>query len=220
MVVYKVDRLTRSLAPRERKPCQDSRLLAKVVAAGPKKDWTAVATPAAQTLDAELDRIAALGLDEVRALWREMTQQNAPKALSRRLLARMIAYRVQEQRLGKLGREPRKLLDRLAKGGADPVRHLKVGTVMVREHQGTLHEVMVVPDGLCWQDKTYPSLSTIAQAITGTSWNGPRFFGLRGGSGPEVAVEPVPVIRDRSRLLSRSSIRASGRASQGTERQR
>jgi hypothetical protein len=63
-----------------------------------------VTTPAAQTLEAELDRIAALGLDEVRALWREMTQQNAPKALSRDLLARMIAYRVQEQRLGKLGR--------------------------------------------------------------------------------------------------------------------
>jgi hypothetical protein len=59
-----------------------------------------VATPAAQTLEAELDRIAALSLDEVRALWREMTQQNAPKALSRELLARMIAYRVQEQQLG------------------------------------------------------------------------------------------------------------------------
>jgi hypothetical protein len=59
--------------------------------------------------------------------------------------------RVQEQRLGKLGREMRKLLDRLAKGGAEPVRHLKVGTVMVREHQGTLHEVMVVPGGFCWQ---------------------------------------------------------------------
>jgi Protein of unknown function (DUF2924) len=79
-----------------------------------------VATPAAHTLEAELDRIAALSLDEVRALWREMTQQNAPKALSRDLLARMIAYRVQEQRLGKLGRETRKLLDRLAKGGAQP----------------------------------------------------------------------------------------------------
>ncbi len=170
-----------------------------------------------QTLEAELDRIAALGLDEVRALWREMTQQNAPKALSRDLLARMIAYRVQEQRLGKLGRETRKLLDRLARGGAEPVRHLKVGTVMVREHQGTLHEVMVVPGGFSWQEKTYPSLSTIAQAITGTSWNGPRFFGLRGGSGTEAAVEPVPVMKDRSRVSSRSSIRSSGRASQGTE---
>ena len=59
------------------------------------------------------------------------------------MLARVIAYRVQEQRLGKLSREMRKLLDRLVRGGAEPPRHLKVGTVMVREHQGTLHEVMV-----------------------------------------------------------------------------
>jgi hypothetical protein len=111
----------------------------------------------------------------------------------------------------------RKLLDRLARGGAEPVRHLKVGTVMVREHQGMLHEVMVVPGGFCWQDKTYPSLSTIAQAITGTAWNGPRFFGLRGGSGIEAAVEPVPIMNDRSRASRRSSIRSNGRASQGIE---
>ena len=52
-----------------------------------------VATPAVETLEAELDRIATLDLDEMRLLWREMTQQNAPKALSRDLLARMIAYR-------------------------------------------------------------------------------------------------------------------------------
>ena len=176
-----------------------------------------VETPAAETLEVELDRIAALGLDEVRALWRELTQQNAPKALSGDLLARMIAHRIQEQRLGKLSREMRKLLDRLAQGGADPLRHLKVGTVMVREHQGTLHEVMVVPGGFSWQEKTYPSLSTIARAITGTSWNGPRFFGLRGRSGTEAAVEPVPVVRDPLRASSRSSIRSSGRASQGME---
>jgi hypothetical protein len=176
-----------------------------------------VTTPAAQTLEAELDRIAALGLDEARTLWREMTQQNVAKALSRDLLARVIAYRVQEQRLGKLSRAMRKLLDRLAKGGGEPLRHLKVGTVMVREHQGTLHEIMVVPGGFSWQEKTYPSLSTIAQAITGTSWNGPRFFGLRGRSGTEAAGEPVPVVKDQSRVSSRSSIRSSRRASQGME---
>jgi Protein of unknown function (DUF2924) len=73
----------------------------------------------------------------------------------------------------------RQRLDGLAKGGAEPVRHLKVGTVMVREHQGEMHEVMVVPGGFSWKEKTYPSLSAIAKGITGTSWNGPRFFGLR-----------------------------------------
>jgi hypothetical protein len=57
-------------------------------------------------------------------------------------------------------------IDRL---NGEPVRHLKVGTVLVREHQGTLHQVIVVPGGFSRGEKTYPSLSTIARAITGTS---------------------------------------------------
>ncbi len=48
------------------------------------------------------------------------------------------------------------------------------GSIIVREHAGVLHEVLVVPDGFCWQGKTFESLSTIAKAITGTNWNGPR----------------------------------------------
>ena len=32
-----------------------------------------------------------------------------------------------------------------------------------------------------WREATYASLSTIARAITGTAWSGPRFFGLRTG---------------------------------------
>ena len=173
------------------------------------------ATPAAETLEAALDRIAALGLDDVRSLWLKMTGQGAPRALSRDLITRMIAHRVQEQRLGKLGREMRQRLDGLARGGAEPVRHLKVGTVMVREHQGALHEVMVVPGGFSWKEKTYPSLSAIALAITGTSWNGPRFFGLRGGrSIVEVTVDPAPIGKDAPRPSTRGSVRSSGTAAQ------
>jgi Protein of unknown function (DUF2924) len=168
-------------------------------------------------MEAELDRIRVLSLDEARVLWREMTQHNAPKSLSRDLLARMIAYRIQEQTLGKLSRETGKLLDRLARGEGEPVRHLKVGTVMVREHQGMLHEVMVVPEGFCWREQTYASLSTVARAITGTSWNGPRFFGLR-GRGEDVPVQATPMVEVRPRTAARSSVRASSTASQGLER--
>jgi len=149
--------------------------------------------PAAETLEAELDCIAALDLGELRALWLKIAGQAAPRALSRDLIARMIAHRVQEQRLGKLGREMRQRLDGLAWGGAEPVRHLKVGTVTVREHQGEMYEVMVVPGGFSWKEKTYPSLSAIALAMTGTSWNGPRFFGLRGKSEVEPSLDPVSI---------------------------
>lgn len=174
------------------------------------------ATPAVETLEAELGRIAALGLDDVRSLWLKMTGLGAPRALSRDLIARMIAHRVQEQRLGKLGREMRQRLDGLARGGAEPVRHLKVGTVMVREHQGEVHEVMVAPGGFFWKEKTYPSLSAIALAMTGTSWNGPRFFGLRGGkSSVEAPVNPVPTGKDPPRPSTRSSVRSMGTTTQG-----
>jgi Protein of unknown function (DUF2924) len=166
------------------------------------------AAPAAETLEAELERIAALGLDDLRSLWLKMTGQRAPRAPSRDLIARMIAHRVQEHRLGKLGREMRQRLDGLARGGAEPVRHLKVGTVMVREHQGQTHEVMVVPGGFSWNDKTYPSLSAIAKGITGTSWNGPRFFGLRGNGCAELKVDSVPIRQGAPRGSTRSSVRS------------
>ncbi len=58
------------------------------------------------------------------------------------------------------------------------------GTVLLREYQGERHTVTVVPNGYVWHETTYASLSTIARAITGTSWNGPRFFGLRSGAKP------------------------------------
>jgi hypothetical protein len=58
-------------------------------------------------------------------------------------------------------------------------RRLKPGAVLVREYRGERHTVMVVPEGFSWKGMTYTSLSTIARAITGTAWNGPRFFGLR-----------------------------------------
>jgi hypothetical protein len=173
-------------------------------------------TPAVETLEAALGRIAALDLDELRSLSLKTTGQGAPRALSRDLIARLISHRIQEQRLGKLGRELRQRLDGLARGGAEPVRHLKVGTVIVRQHQGALQEVMVVPGGFSWKEKTYPSLSAIALAITGTSWNGPRFFGLRGGrSSVEASAEPIPTGKDAPRPARRGSVRSSAAAAHG-----
>ena len=51
--------------------------------------------------------------------------------------------------------------------------------MLAREWNGRMQRVAVLADGFTWNGKTYPSLSKIAQAITGTRWNGPRFFGLR-----------------------------------------
>jgi hypothetical protein len=63
---------------------------------------------------------------------------------------------------------------------------LKPGTILIREWKRCSHRVMVVDEGFAWNGKTYDSLSKIACAITGTRWNGPRFFGLRDKATAEI----------------------------------
>jgi hypothetical protein len=118
-------------------------------------------------------------LARLRATWRRVFASDPPPAFSRDLLARAIAFQTQEKALGGLHAPTARLLRSLIKPGVEPPRQVKVGSVIVREHKGVVHEVLAVPGGFCWQGKTYDSLSTIAKTITGTSWNGPRFFGLR-----------------------------------------
>jgi hypothetical protein len=133
-------------------------------------------------IKAEIDHVGSLGLDRLRARWRTMFGATPPAGLTKDFLGRMIAYRIQEEVFGGLDPQTIKLLDGLARGdkhGTEPKRRLKAGTVLVREYQGERHTVTVVPDGFVWQETTYPSLSIIARAITGTAWGGPRFFGLR-----------------------------------------
>lgn len=126
----------------------------------------------------DLASIASESLDQVRTRFRALYGAPAPGCLSRDLIARLIAHRLQEQHLGNLDRRLADQIDRLGRG-QEPRRRLKPGTVLVREHDGVVHEVVVMPDGFLWQGAAFTSLSTIAKRITGTSWNGPRFFGLR-----------------------------------------
>jgi len=120
-----------------------------------------------------INRIAALNIDQLRVLWRETTGRPAPDFLSKELIARALAYRLQEQRLGGLDPHLRRLLISLAKPGAEPIRHLKIGSVILREFDGKIHEVTVAPGGFYWSGQTYASLSAIARKITGTSRKGP-----------------------------------------------
>jgi hypothetical protein len=139
-------------------------------------------------IEAEIERVRSLGLDALRARWRSMFGAMPPMALTKDLLVRMMAYRIQEEAFGGLDRATIKLLDGLGRGekpGRQAKRRLKAGTVLVREYQGERHTVTVVPDGFVWRNATYASLTTIARAITGTAWNGPRFFGLRVPGDPE-----------------------------------
>jgi hypothetical protein len=169
-------------------------------------------TPA-EPLAAALARIAEMNIDQLRGFWRETFASDPPAAFSKDLLARAICYRLQEQAFGSLNAPTVRLLRSLAKPGIEPPRRIKVGSVLVREHQGRVHEVLVVPGGFCWQGKTHDSLSTIAKMITGTSWNGPRFFGLRSRKMSDQEGDPTTggALLDRKPQPS-SGRRASGRS--------
>src|SRR5262249_57882051 len=101
-----------------------------------------------------------------------------PADLSKDLLRRMIAYRLQERAFGGLDRQSLRFLDGLARHGGPPRRRLKPGTVLVRDYQGQRHTVTVGSDGFDWQGPAYPSLSALPPAITRTASRRPRFFSL------------------------------------------
>jgi hypothetical protein len=129
-------------------------------------------------IEAEITRLRSLALDALRRRWQAVFGRMPPAGLSKDLLGRMIACHLQERAFGGLDRESLRFLDALARYGGSPRRRLKAGTVLVRDYQGRRHTVTVAPNGFDWQGTTYPSLSAIARAITGTAWSGPRFFAL------------------------------------------
>ena len=141
-----------------------------------------------EKLDIEIARLRGLDVEELRARWHTVFRRRAPLHPPRHLLWRILAYRLQADHLGDLDAETCRLLDRsgstaeVEKLAADLQRRkadLKPGTMLVREWNDQLHRVLVLADGFGWNNKTYSSLSEVAFAITGTRWNGPRFFGLR-----------------------------------------
>ena len=152
-------------------------------------------TPSAPGEDASLDQsvlsrlaaLKALSVRELKAEWETLMGSSAPNN-SRTFLETRIAYRIQELSYGGPDRETRRMLDMLAdevEGHtrrqhqiADP-RNPVTGTKLLREWDGVEYTVTVLKDSFDWQGRKYKSLSAVARAITGTRWNGYRFFGLR-----------------------------------------
>jgi hypothetical protein len=147
-------------------------------------------TPPAKSADpaveAELDRLAVMPIAQLRVRYCELFRTDPPKAFGPDLLRRSVAHRIQEKAYGGLSRSTQRLLDQMMKAfAAKPngkivlPRRIKPGSVLVREWKGRSHRVMVLADGFAYDGKNFANLSEIAGLITGTRWNGPRFFGLR-----------------------------------------
>jgi hypothetical protein len=142
--------------------------------------------PTDPAVEDELDRLATMPIARLRVRYREVFRTDPPKAFGPDLLRRSIAHRIQEKAYGGLSRPAQRLLDQMMKAfAARPngeivlPRRIKPGSVLVREWKGKSHRVTVLADGFVHEGVTYSNLSEIAGLVTGTRWNGPRFFGLR-----------------------------------------
>jgi hypothetical protein len=157
-----------------------------------RKSGTRRGTRQRQTIEDEIALLRDLDLRALRARWQNELGRAAPEQLTRYLLFRILAYRIQADRLGDLDAQTNKVLalaDRRNGRPSDVARGLAeldqrrsappLGTILVREWHRKSHRVMVLQDGFAWNGETFASLSQVALAITGTKWNGPRFFGLR-----------------------------------------
>jgi hypothetical protein len=197
---------------------------------------TAVVRTAAE-VEAEIARLGDLGNAALRERWQGLTGSLPASGLKGELLRVTLAYAIQEKAFGALGRDATRRLAAMARSGAANVgqhgsnaageltasarvpRRIKTGSRLIREWRRVIHEVVVVPDGFLWAGTVHASLSTVAKQITGTSWNGWRFFGLselRAGreakdqarAAVQTTMPPQPPGPPRSRRPIRTQIEA------------
>jgi hypothetical protein len=137
-------------------------------------------------VESEIRVLEQAGIIALRAEWRRLFGGEPPR-LSRDLLVRALAYRVQERAMGGLSRASLKRLRELAENPQgrepppDPAASLRSGAKLMREWHGRTHVVVVTDTAFDYAGSSYKSLTQIAKLITGAHWSGPRFFGLTNG---------------------------------------
>ena len=177
-------------------------------------------------LQAEIGRLPDLSLLELRHRWKTLFGHPAPKSLRRNFLARAVAYQMQVEAYGGLSdatkRRLREIADAVRNGDGNAMlgsSRIKPGTQMIRQWQSTTHTVTALAEGFEWNGRTYKSLSAVANAITGTNWNGFAFFGLKrapsgnkNASGPRRTssranpdVSAAPILKVRSTKSRRNA---------------
>ena len=129
----------------------------------------------------ELAGLPGLPTEILKRHWRSLYDSDPPVRISRPLLLRSIAHRMQERALGSLKPALCRLLDQVAleQTPSSPTPIYKPGTRLLRQWHGETHEVILLEDGVQYRGEKIRSLSEVACRITGTKWSGPRFFGLK-----------------------------------------
>ena len=149
-----------------------------------RRDGEQIRTDARSALQRRLIELEHLNAAGLRLEWRRLFRSDPPQ-LSRDLVLRALAYRLQERELGGLSKATLRTIAAHTRelraddfGQPEPRARLRPGGRLVREWRGRTHTVTVIEDGFEYAGKTYASLTPIARTITGAHWSGPRFFGL------------------------------------------
>lgn len=138
------------------------------------------------SLASEIAALAQATAADLKRRWRVLYGAEPPPRISRDLLTRALAYRMQEAAFGGLKPSTRRVLVQVAAAASArrpiqvaPAPTLHPGTVLLRTWHGTEHQVIVRQHGVEFQGKLYNSLSQVAHRITGSKWSGRLFFGLK-----------------------------------------
>lgn len=142
-------------------------------------------TTQAITTVAQIAQLPHLPMEKLWALWDDLFDRR-PGHHQRTYLESRIAYRLQERAFGGLSSHVRRKLEQIGQSGVVPSHKRRVdtelvpGTTLVREYNGLTYRVTVLDDARFDLDgRAFKSLSAVARAITGTSYSGPVFFGLK-----------------------------------------
>ena len=134
-----------------------------------------------KTIIQKLAELEKMSVSELRTLWLELFKNPSPKTAHRSYMIRRLIYRIQELQHGgkdsvleaRLQTKANELFGRRA-----PIKPLP-GSVLTKEYHGVEHQVAVHTDGYEYEGRKFSSLSAVARYITGMSWSGPVFFGLK-----------------------------------------
>ncbi|MDD3289110.1 MAG: DUF2924 domain-containing protein [Alphaproteobacteria bacterium] len=135
-----------------------------------------------QQVRARVESLASISMGDLKQMWWTLYGTKTPK-FNRVYLERHLAYRLQEISYGGLSERATETLRLLrARKPIFPKRQIikpPAGVILIKQYRGVEHSVKVLIDGFNYQGKKYKSLSAIALKISGTHWNGLKFFGLR-----------------------------------------
>lgn len=138
-----------------------------------------------------IQELQNLSKEELLQKWRKVFKTEPPAQVKVTFLLKHLAWGMQAKKYGGLSACSKKKLEKLASELAQnkelsvesisvsPKIEIKAGTKLIREYQGKRHEVTALEKDFEYQGEKYKSLSSIANEITGTRWNGKIFFGVK-----------------------------------------